>query len=335
MEAIETELYCGRESRIFQVRTETGYKVRKVFSKSSPIVSSEISAHETLSALIPCIASFISKRYAPQVEMEMECCLQGSLHGYIQQQGSNHFPEADLLKMIRGMSLTVSMMHKYRYVHRALNVDNFVVTSENVVKLIDFGSAKQINEGDSWKTLSFTEEKERFTTKRIFAHDALMLGKVFLQMVTFDFSIPTAGLTKEVIVNRCSSLGYSSKVSELIEPLFFPNNPGTAAHVASQLDELSSCAHMDRFEEIAACMTDTPFRAADYQYNPSIHVCSYCGRSRSRGIKLACGCLLCEQCADNSVEEGCFYCYHCKMSLSAVSIYDESTLVSTDDYSFA
>lgn len=62
----------------------------------------------------------------------------------------------EVLEQMKPVIFSLAKLHKIGYIHRDISSDNLLYTSQNRLKLIDFGSARKMNpDGDSTRTIMF------------------------------------------------------------------------------------------------------------------------------------------------------------------------------------
>ena len=231
MTADRNKLYTGRNCEIWI--TSPGVVTKRFLYVRSEVLA-EVEIHKTMSNEISEVCTVISTSNEPH-QIVMEHCEHGSIEEYIQEMGTEKIPEERLRRWFWTMRETVRKMHALRYVHRAIHASNWLVTADLSVKLSDFGHAKEIMENSSTRSHSeFTEGGScKGFSHRIFAVDAFLLGKLFLQMVTFNPTIKMTSLSNERIEEYCS--GYTTAVADMIKPLIFLRNVEHQSEVAALL----------------------------------------------------------------------------------------------------
>ena len=79
------------------------------------------------------------------VWMVMELCEAGDLlQGYINPNISHIFPQSEVLKVLYQIALGLQRAHSNGIYHRDLKAGNVVLTNDGIVKICDFGLAKDV-----------------------------------------------------------------------------------------------------------------------------------------------------------------------------------------------
>lgn len=169
---------------------------------------------------IPGVVDYLGESYGEKPVLWMEYCENGSLKRYIEGQ-ERALPEEQLVVWYRSMAQTVRLMHAERVVHRVISAENWLVTGNLEVKLSDFGHARRMIVGPDGLTenASLREdngERINIRTRRIFAEDALRLGRVFYQMASFDLAPVTQSLQPSAVADMCRQRGYSPQIYRFI-----------------------------------------------------------------------------------------------------------------------
>ena len=77
----------------------------------------------------------------------MEYCEVGDLHkGYFLPNRKYKFPQTELLKIVHGIASGLQVAHSKEILHRDLKAGNVLLTKDGVIKICDFGLAKDLNE---------------------------------------------------------------------------------------------------------------------------------------------------------------------------------------------
>ena len=74
----------------------------------------------------------------------LEYAVRGSLHRFLSDE-SNHLPDDLKRKWIRESALGIQHLHKNRCLHRDLKASNCLLFEDNILKLSDFGLARETN----------------------------------------------------------------------------------------------------------------------------------------------------------------------------------------------
>jgi len=214
----QTWLKTSRRSIIWKI--DSPYSppyISKKFTASSSENALEIGYHCELKD-IEGVVYLLCWNYGAKPSLEMEFCQEGSIRMYVKR---NRIPEEVLLKMFLSMTETLRKIHEKRIVHRAINCDNLLVTSDLRVKFADFGHAKLIKAGESHCPNSLPNEqgKSEGFTYRIFAQDLHRLGKVFYQMAVGDFEVQVLEMERSEIKTACRNSGYTPQVAQSIQQL--------------------------------------------------------------------------------------------------------------------
>ncbi len=77
----------------------------------------------------------------------MEYCDQGTLLDHLMKQGSNYFPERDILTIFSQILNGLHAIHKEGFLHRDLKLENILLKKEKkvsslIVKIADFGFSR-------------------------------------------------------------------------------------------------------------------------------------------------------------------------------------------------
>lgn len=95
----------------------------------------------------------------PSLLVVMECMKGGELFTRIQERANSAFTEREAAAIIRDIAVAINHLHKMDIAHRDIKPENLLYTETNkngILKLTDFGFAKETNTSKSLKTPCFT-----------------------------------------------------------------------------------------------------------------------------------------------------------------------------------
>lgn len=236
MEAVHSRP-SGSTNWLREVLTDSNGKelptLIKVFLIHGPDNFLEVNLHRTASKLTNGVVKFIESDINDGIlKMRLEFCAKGSLLDILSgQEAPIPFPQ--LIQWYQSMLSTISILHQNRIAHRCLDLSNWVVNSNNEVKLTDFGQAKTIKSQltvssysirgnrdyvepglakmvEDAESAGWTEEEKRIEYSP-FADDMWSLGKVFFEMavrkVYAYLNTFTSQALYDKVTNELSSYG--------------------------------------------------------------------------------------------------------------------------------
>ena len=79
----------------------------------------------------------------------LELCEGGSLRSYLDKQNNNRLPLGQLLDWMEQAALPIQYLNKNKIVHKDIKAANYLITKGNILKLSDFGLAKNVDKTQS------------------------------------------------------------------------------------------------------------------------------------------------------------------------------------------
>lgn len=129
------------------------------------------------------------------------------------------FTETELLSLLKNMLDIVGNLHLHRIAHLNISAANWLLTTTELIKLTDFGSAELIPlDSDLQDTLPTMTETH-------FMRDVSRIGFTLYQVVMrFDGnSLPARW--EEGLIARCAECGYSQELAGLVNALISARRP--------------------------------------------------------------------------------------------------------------
>jgi NIMA (never in mitosis gene a)-related kinase len=84
------------------------------------------------------------KTRSGKLHIVMEYADGGDLHKRIQAAKGTHFPEETILRWFTQLCLAIKYIHERRIIHRDLKAQNIFLTKDGIIKLGDFGIAREL-----------------------------------------------------------------------------------------------------------------------------------------------------------------------------------------------
>ena len=132
----------------------------------------------------------------------LELCEGGSLRKYLDGHQDNHLPTDQFFDWAKQAALPVQYLQENNIVHKDIKSPNILISKENILKLADFGLAKNIAESisNATQTASYPWMAPELLYKAILSptFDIFTLGVVFWELWTRQF--PFKGVEWEQIV---------------------------------------------------------------------------------------------------------------------------------------
>ena len=89
------------------------------------------------------------------------------IHKYCFEPHRNNIPMDNIMYMINQM-YSYKTLHSYNFVHLDLKLENFIITNNNIVKLIDFGTVKPLTKTE--KKLNTIVGTRNYSAPEIYRH---------------------------------------------------------------------------------------------------------------------------------------------------------------------
>ena len=90
------------------------------------------------------------------------------IHKYCFEPHRNNIPMDNIINMINQMGIAIKTLHSYNFVHLDLKLENFIITNNNIVKLIDFGTVKPLTKTE--KKLNTIVGTRTYSAPEIYRH---------------------------------------------------------------------------------------------------------------------------------------------------------------------
>ena len=90
------------------------------------------------------------------------------IHKYCFEPRKNNIPMCDIISMINQMGIAIKTLHSYNFVHLDLKLENFIITDNNTIKLIDFGTVKPL--ANKEKKLNTIVGTRNYSAPEIYRH---------------------------------------------------------------------------------------------------------------------------------------------------------------------
>ena len=131
----------------------------------------------------------------------LELCTGGSLMSYLKERKGKHLSEKEFYDWAEQAARPLEYLRQNKLVHKDVKSPNYMITSENTLKLGDFGLAKYINQtiGNATETASYQWMAPELLAKGILSpkYDIFALAVVLWELWTGKF--PFEGLASQVI----------------------------------------------------------------------------------------------------------------------------------------
>lgn len=144
------------------------------------------------------------------------------LKGYVKKRGGR-ISEPEAIKIMKAVSDALVLIHSTGMLHRDISPDNIFICKDGTVKLIDFGSAKQVV-GEQSQSLSVIL-KQGFTPYEQYQKggnqgmwtDIYSLGATIYYAVTGEIPDDAVSRFQNPIITRSPELGISQKFVDIID----------------------------------------------------------------------------------------------------------------------
>jgi len=142
----------GRVYRSEDLKTKKEYaiKISRLTDENCKYLVNELNLMKKLKSP-HIVAVYEGFTVANKLWLVMEHCIGGSILDVMKVRKINSLNEPLMKGVIASLLLALSFLHEHRVIHRDVKASNVVLTVGGKIKLIDFGVAAEINEGEEHK----------------------------------------------------------------------------------------------------------------------------------------------------------------------------------------